>query len=64
MTIDNIIQWFQSWLPFNVNIAILFVTAVFIAAVLIFAVMAINALAAVYAERKVSAFMQDRIGPM
>ncbi len=64
MTIDNIIQWFQAWLPFNVNIAILFIIAVFIAAILIFAVMAINAMAAVYAERKVSAFMQDRIGPM
>lgn len=64
MTIDNLIQWFQSWLPFNMPIAILFFIAVTIAALALFAVMAINALAAVYAERKVSAFMQDRIGPM
>lgn len=35
-----------------------------IGGVIIFLLMAINALAAVYVERKVAAFMSDRIGPM
>ena len=42
----------------------IFIISVLLAGIPIFGFMAINALVAVYVERKVSAFMQDRLGPM
>ena len=61
MTVDYLIELFSKLFdsPF-----ISFILAVSIAGIPLFLLMALNATVAVYVERKVSAFMMDRIGPM
>ena len=61
MTVDFLIELFSKLIdsPF-----IAFILAVSIAGIPLFVLMALNATVAVYVERKVSAFMMDRIGPM
>ena len=64
MVVDNLMQWFESWTLWEAGSPLLFLIVVVIAGVPIFLLMAVNALVAVYAELKISAFMQDRVGPM
>ena len=61
MTVDFLIDWFSTIGNFPI---LAFILAVVISGIPLFLLMALNAMVAVYAERKVSAFMMDRIGPM
>ena len=61
MTVDFLIDLFSKFIDIPV---VAFLLAVTIAGIPLFVLMALNATVAVYVERKVSAFMMDRIGPM
>jgi len=64
MSVDLLYDWLNESIQFLSGNSLLLLLAIVIPAISLFLVIAVNAIVLVYAERKVSAFMQDRVGPM
>lgn len=61
MTVDQLINWFST---LGDSPALFFLMAALISAVPVFIFMAVYAIVAIYAELKISSFIQDKVGPM
>jgi len=64
MTVDHLFEFLGSLFPALADTDTLLIIAILVPLLALFGIIAVNAIVMVYAERKVSAFMQDRVGPM
>ena len=61
MTVDYLMDWFSAM---GDSPGLFFLVAALVSAIPVFLFMAVYAIVAIYAELKVSSFMQDKVGPM
>ena len=64
MTVEHLFVFLVSLFPALADTDTLLIIAILVPLLALFGIIAVNANVMVYAERKVSAFMQDRVGPM